>query len=114
MQSAFKLPTPEPTEDEQDDDPFPRDQAEEIAKAREKHEEEKQDPYEANKGKGLLELGLTWLMGKAQANEANAKAQGQMIPSVATGDPLVPDFYSALGYMGYVGDGEERKDSGVD
>ena len=110
MQSAFKLPTPEPTEDEQDDDPFPRDQAEEIAKAREKHEEEKQDPYEANKGKGLLELGLTWLMGKAQANEANAKAQGQMIPSVATGDPLVPDFYSAPGYMpGYVGDGEEKK-----
>ena len=112
MQSAFKLPTPEPTEDEQDDDPFPRDQAEEIAKAREKHEEEKQDPYEANKGKGLLELGLTWLMGKAQANEANAKAQGQMIPSVATGDPLVPDFYSAPGYMpGYIGDGggEEQK-----
>ena len=110
MQSAFKLPTPEPTEDEQDDDPFPRDQAEEIAKAREKHEEEKEDPYEANKGKGLLELGLTWLMGKAQANEANAKAQGQMIPSVATGDPLVPDFYSAPGYMpGYVGDGEEKK-----
>ena len=110
MQSAFKLPTPEPTEDEQDDDPFPRDQAEEIAKAREKHEEEKEDPYEANKGKGLLELGLTWLMGKAQANEANAKAQGQIIPSVATGDPLVPDFYSAPGYMpGYVGDGEEKK-----
>ena len=112
MQSAFKLPTPEPTEDEQDDDPFPRDQAEEIAKAREKHEEEKQDPYEANKGKGLLELGLTWLMGKAQANEANAKAQGQMIPSVATGDPLVPDFYTAPGYMpGYIGDGggEEQK-----
>ena len=111
MQSAFKLPTPEPTEDEQgDDDPFPRDQAEEIAKAREKHEEEKEDPYEANKGKGLLELGLTWMMGKAQENQANAKAGGAIAPSVATGDPLVPDFYSAPGYMpGYIGDGEEKK-----
>ena len=102
MQSAFKLPTPEPTEDEQgDDDPFPRDQAEEIAKARAEHEEANKPgaAYEANKGKGLLELGLTWMMGKAQENQANAKAGGAIAPSVATGDPLVPDFYSAPGYM---------------
>ena len=113
MQSAFKLPTPEPTEDEQgDDDPFPRDQAEEIAKARAEHEEANKPgaAYEANKGKGLLELGLTWMMGKAQENQANAKAGGAIAPSVATGDPLVPDFYSAPGYMpGYIGDGEEKK-----
>ena len=115
LQRAFKLPTPEPTEDEQgDDDPFPRDQAEEIAKKRAEHEEATKPgaAYEANKGKGLLELGLTWMMGKAQANQANAKAQGQMVPSVATGDPLVPDFYTAPGYMpGYIGDGggEEKK-----
>ena len=56
MQSAIKLPTPEPTEDEQgDDDPFPRDQAEEIAKARAEHEEANKPgaAYDANKGKGL-------------------------------------------------------------
>ena len=116
LQRAFKLPTPEPTEDEQgDDDPFPRDQAEEIAKKRAEHEEATKPgaAYEANKGKGLLELGLTWMMGKAQANQANAKAQGQMVPSVATGDPLVPDFYTAPGYMpGYIGDGGGEKPKG--
>tara|TARA_B100000427_G_scaffold269228_1_gene235488 strand:- start:538 stop:1134 length:597 start_codon:yes stop_codon:yes gene_type:complete len=41
---------------------------------------------------------------------ANKKAGGAIAPSVATGDPLIPDFFTAPGYMpGYIGDGEENK-----
>ena len=49
-------------------------------------------------------------MTKAFSAKANAEAQGAMVPSVATGDPLIPEPFPMMGYSGsMVGDGEGGK-----
>ena len=49
-------------------------------------------------------------MTKAFSAKANAKAGGAMAPSIATGDPLIPEPFPMMGYSGsMVGDGEGNK-----
>ena len=48
---------------------------------------------------------------------ANAKAGGAIVPSVATGDPFIPEPFPMMGYSGsLVGDGEgiRKEVSGID
>jgi hypothetical protein len=107
LQSAFKLPTPEPTEDEGEKETL---NVDELKKKRDNWKKTEEKEEKKDKSKGLFELGLKFLIGKAASSRANAQAGGAMTESVATGDPLVPDFYSAPGYMpGYIGDGEKSK-----
>ena len=109
LQSAFKLPTPEPTEDETKSESEQLD-PEELKKKRDDWKKTEEEEKEKDKSKNPFELGLKILMTKAFSARANAKAGGAMAPSVATGDPLIPDFFTAPGYMpGYIGDGEENK-----
>ena len=109
LQSAFKLPTPEPTEDETKSESEQLD-PEELKKKRDDWKKTEEEEKEKDKGKNPFELGLKILMTKAFSARANAKAGGAIAPSVATGDPLIPDFFTAPGYMpGYIGDGKENK-----
>ena len=109
LQSAFKLPTPEPTEDETKSESEQLD-PEELKKKRDDWKKTEEEVKEKDKGKNPFELGLKILMTKAFSARANAKAGGAIAPSVATGDPLIPDFFTAPGYMpGYIGDGKENK-----
>ena len=109
LQSAFKLPTPEPTEDETKSESEQLD-PEELKKKRDDWKKTEEKEKEKDKGKNPFELGLKILMTKAFSARANAKAGGAIAPSVATGDPLIPDFFTAPGYMpGYIGDGKENK-----
>ena len=109
LQSAFKLPTPEPTEDETKSESEQLD-PEELKKKRDDWKKTEEEEKEKDKSKNPFELGVKFLMTKAFSFMANKKAGGAMAPSVATGDPLIPDFFTAPGYMpGYIGDGEENK-----
>ena len=52
-------------------------------------------------------------MKKAFSARANAKAGGAMAPSVATGDPLIPEPFPMMGYSAsMVGDGETENKGG--
>ena len=109
LQSAFKLPTPEPTEDETKSESEQLD-PEELKKKRADWKKTEDKEKEKDKSRSPLELGIKILMTKAFSAKANAKAGGAIAPSVATGDPLIPDFFTAPGYMpGYIGDGKENK-----
>ena len=109
LQSAFKLPTPEPTEDETKSESEQLD-PEELKKKRDDWADNEEKEKEKDKDRSPFELGVKFLMTKAFSFMANKKAGGAIAPSVATGDPLIPDFFTAPGYMpGYIGDGEENK-----
>ena len=109
LQSAFKLPTPEPTEDESKSESEQLD-PEELKKKRDDWAKSEEKEQEKDKSRNPFELGVKFLMTKAFSFMANKKAGGAMAPSIATGDPLIPDFFTAPGYMpGYIGDGKENK-----
>ena len=109
LQSAFKLPTPEPTEDETKSESEQLD-PEELKKKRDDWAKTEEEEKEKDKSKNPFELGLKILMTKAFSAKANAEAQGAMVPSVATGDPLIPEPFPMMGYSGsMVGDGEGGK-----
>ena len=109
LQSAFKLPTPEPTEDETKSESEQLD-PEKLKKKREDWAEFEKEEKEKDKGKNAFELGFKILLTKAFSARANAKAGGAIAPSVATGDPLIPEPFPMMGYSGsLVGDGEGKK-----
>ena len=109
MQSAFKLPTPEPTEDETKSESEQLD-PEELKKKRDDWKEHEDEEKKKDEGRNPFQLGLKILMTKAFSAKANAEAQGAMVPSVATGDPLIPEPFPMMGYSGsMVGDGEGGK-----
>ena len=112
LQSAFKLPTPEKTEDETKSSSEELD-PDKLKKKRADWKKEQDKEDEANEKAGPLQLGLKILMTKAFSAKANAKAGGAIVPSVATGDPLVPEPFPMMGYSGsLVGDGEGGKKKG--
>ena len=112
LQSAFKLPTPEKTEDETKSSSEELD-PDKLKKKRDDWEKEKEKEEEADQGRSPLELGLKILMGKVAEGKANKAAGGAIVPSVATGDPLVPEPFPMMGYSGsLVGDGEGKKKGG--
>ena len=112
LQSAFKLPTPEPTEDETKSESEQLD-AEELKKKRDDWKDTTEKEREKDKTNSPLQLGLKILMKKAFSARANAKAGGAMVPSVATGDPLIPEPFPMMGYSGsMVGDGETENKGG--
>ena len=109
LQSAFKLPTPEKTEDETKSSSEELD-PDKLKKKRADWKKEQDKEDKANEKAGPLQLGLKILMTKAFSAKANAKAGGAIVPSVATGDPLVPEPFPMMGYSGsLVGDGEGKK-----
>ena len=109
LQSAFKLPTPEPTEDETKSESEQLD-PEKLKKKREDWAEFEKEEKEKDKGKNAFELGFKILLTKAFSARANAKAGGAIAPSVATGDPFIPEPFPMMGYSGsMVGDGEGKK-----
>jgi len=109
LQSAFKLPTPEPTEDETKSESEQLD-PEELKKKRADWKKTEDKEKEKDKSRSPLELGIKILMTKAFSAKANAKAGGAMAPSIATGDPLIPEPFPMMGYSGsMVGDGEGNK-----
>ena len=109
MQSAFKLPTPEPTEDETKSESEQLD-PEELKKKRDDWKKTEDEEKEKDKGRNPFELGLKILMTKAFSAKANAEAGGAITQSVATGDPLIPEPFPMMGYSGsMVGDGEGGK-----
>ena len=112
LQSAFKLPTPEPTEDETKSESEQLD-PEKLKKKREDWAKFEDKEKEKDKTKNPFELGLKILMTKAFSARANAKAGGAMAPSIATGDPLIPEPFPMMGYSGsMVGDGETDNKGG--
>ena len=112
LQSAFKLPTPEKTEDETKSSSEELD-PDKLKKKRADWKKEQDKEDKDNKKAGPLELGLKILMTKAFSNKANKEAGGAIVPSVATGDPLIPEPFPMMGYSGsLVGDGEEGKKKG--
>ena len=112
LQTAFKLPTPEPTEDETKSESEQLD-AEELKKKRDDWKDTTEKEREKDKTNSPLQLGLKILMKKAFSARANAKAGGAMVPSVATGDPLIPEPFPMMGYSGsMVGDGETENKGG--
>ena len=110
LQTAFKLPTPEPTEDESKSESEQLD-PEELKKKRDDWKKEQDEEDKKNEGeKNPFKLGLKILMTKAFSAKANAEAGGAIAPSVATGDPLIPEPFPMMGYSGsMVGDGEGGK-----
>ena len=109
LQSAFKLPTPEPTEDETKAESEQLD-ADELKKKRDEWAENQKKEKEKDKERSPFELGVKFLMTKAFSGLANKKAGGAMVPSIATGDPLIPEPFPMMGYSGsLVGDGEGNK-----
>ena len=105
LQSAFKLPTPEPTEDETKSESEQLD-PEELKKKRDDWKEHEDEEKEKDKGRNPFQLGVKFLMTKAFSFMANKKAGGAMAQSVATGDPLIPEPFPMMGYSGsMVGDG---------
>ena len=109
LQSAFKLPTPEPTEDETKAESEQLD-ADELKKKRDEWAENEKKEKEKDKERSPFELGVKFLMTKAFSGLANKKAGGAMVPSIATGDPLIPEPFPMMGYSGsLVGDGEGNK-----
>ena len=109
LQSAFKLPTPEPTEDETKSESEQLD-PEELKKKRDDWAKTEEEEKEKDSGKNPFELGLKILLTKGFSARANAKAGGAIAPSVATGDPLIPEPFPMMGYSGsMVGDGEGNK-----
>ena len=112
LQSAFKLPTPEPTEDETKSESEQLD-PEKLKKKREDWAEFEKEEKEKDKGKNAFELGFKILLTKAFSARANAKAGGAIAPSVATGDPLIPEPFPMMGYSGsMVGDGKTGNKGG--
>jgi len=108
LQSAFKLPTPEPTEDESKSESEQLD-ADELKKKRDEWADSEEKEQEKDKSRNPFELGVKFLMTKAFSFMANKQAGGAMVPSVATGDPLVPEPFPMMGYSGsMVGDGENK------
>ena len=109
LQSAFKLPTPEKTEDETKSSSEELD-PDKLKKKRADWKKEQDKEDKANEKAGPLQLGLKILMTKAFSAKANKAAGGAIVPSVATGDPLVPEPFPMMGYSGsLVGDGEGKK-----
>ena len=109
LQSAFKLPTPEKTEDETKSSSEELD-PDKLKKKRADWKKEQDKEDKANKKASPLQLGLKILMTKAFSAKANKAAGGAIVPSVATGDPLVPEPFPMMGYSGsLVGDGEGKK-----
>ena len=109
LQSAFKLPTPERTEDETKSSSEELD-PDKLKKKRADWKKEQDKEDKANAKAGPLELGLKILMTKAFSAKANKEAGGAIVPSVATGDPLIPEPFPMMGYSGsLVGDGEGKK-----
>ena len=109
LQSAFKLPTPEPTEDETKSESEQLD-PEELKKKRDDWAKTEEEEKKKDSGKNPFELGLKILLTKAFSAKANEEAQGAIAPSVATGDPLIPEPFPMMGYSGsMVGDGEGGK-----
>ena len=105
LQSAFKLPTPEPTEDETKSESEQLD-PEELKKKRDDWAKTEEEEKKKDSGKNPFELGLKILLTKGFSARANAKAGGAMAPSIATGDPLIPEPFPMMGYSGsMVGDG---------
>ena len=108
LQSAFKLPTPEPTEDETKSESEQLD-PEELKKKRDDWKKTEDKEKEKDKSRSPLELGVKFLMTKAFSFMANKKAGGAMAPSIATGDPFIPEPFPMMGYSGsLVGDGENK------
>ena len=109
LQSAFKLPTPEPTEDESKSESEQLD-PEELKKKRDDWAKTEEKEKEKDQSKNPFELGLKILLTKGFSARANAKAGGAIAPSVATGDPFIPEPFPMMGYSGsMVGDGEGKK-----
>ena len=109
LQSAFKLPTPEPTEDESKSESEQLD-PEELKKKRDDWAKTEEEEKKKDSGKNPFELGLKILLTKGFSARANAKAGGAIAPSVATGDPFIPEPFPMMGYSGsMVGDGEGKK-----
>ena len=105
LQSAFKLPTPEPTEDESKSESEQLD-PEELKKKRDDWAKTEEKEKEKDQSKNPFELGLKFLLTKGFSARANAKAGGAIAPSVATGDPFIPEPFPMMGYSGsMVGDG---------
>ena len=108
LQSAFKLPTPEPTEDESKSESEQLD-PEELKKKRDDWAKSEEKEQEKDKSRNPFELGVKFLMTKAFSFMANKKAGGAMAPSIATGDPFIPEPFPMMGYSGsLVGDGENK------
>ena len=108
LQSAFKLPTPEPTEDETKSESEQLD-PEELKKKRDDWAKSEEKEQEKDKSRNPFELGVKFLMTKAFSFMANKKAGGAMAPSIATGDPFIPEPFPMMGYSGsLVGDGENK------
>ena len=108
LQSAFKLPTPEPTEDETKSESEQLD-PEELKKKRADWKKTEDKEQEKDKSRNPFELGVKFLMTKAFSFMANKKAGGAMAPSIATGDPFIPEPFPMMGYSGsLVGDGENK------
>ena len=108
LQSAFKLPTPEPTEDETKSESEQLD-PEELKKKRDDWAKSEEKEQEKDKSRNPFELGVKFLMTKAFSFMANKKAGGAIAPSVATGDPFIPEPFPMMGYSGsLVGDGENK------
>jgi len=112
LQSAFRLPTPERTEDETKSSSEKLD-PDAIKKKRDDWEKEKEKEEADDQKRSPLALGLKILMGKIAGRKANEEAGGAIVPSVATGDPLIPEPFPMMGYSGsLVGDGEGKKKGG--
>ena len=108
LQSAIKLPTPEPTEDETKSESEQLD-PEELKKKRDDWAKSEEKEQEKDKSRNPFELGVKFLMTKAFSFMANKKAGGAMAPSIATGDPFIPEPFPMMGYSGsLVGDGENK------
>ena len=106
LSSAFKLPTPEAPTEEAAPDVIDVD-AVDLSKEEKAKKDKEIEQYEANKGKNVFELGVQWLMGKAASGGAAGSPSGAPALPPAQGDPLIPDFATAPGYMpGYIGDGK--------
>ena len=109
VHSAFKLPTPEPTEDESKSESEQLD-PEELKKKRDDWAKTEEKEKEKDQSKNPFELGLKILLTKGFSARANAKAGGAIAPSVATGDPFIPEPFPMMGYSGsMVGDGGGEK-----